>query len=697
MLRYTKEWLKRRFTLSQNLEIELSIRSMRRWWQVKTGKMDTPIDGEIPFWVVSLGFHLVVIIFLARIMMPEESVKAVSLTFDDAVDQIVEEDIPMEIQFDELLTEEIGADGDDGFETAAAQAPIIDPISEDAIDLEMQLRDVADIVTDNDLIEATAESMAIVPVKGSVGNSVKAASGAVDRMTQEILMSMQERETVVVWMFDQSASLMEQREEIVQRFDRIYDELGILQAAGHASFADKKQPLLTQVYAFGSQIKPLLKNPTPSLTTIKEAIQSIERDSTGIENVMETVVIAAKDHASYRRIDKTTGKPKNNVMLIIVSDESGDDKNQVDNAIRICNQHQMPVYVIGVPAPFGRTNTEVKWVDPDPEFDQSTQWALVSQGPESVMPERLRLDSTGTFGDLNMIDSGFGPFHLTRLSYETGGIYFAVHPNRNTNRRVKKWETKSYSASLQHFFDPKIMRRYKPDYVTNQTYLARLKANESRSALVKAATFTTTGTLESPVLRFEKLNEAAFVSNVSAAQQTAAIVEPQINRLYEMLKVGEESRPDEVSLRWQAGFDLAMGRAIAAKVRATSYNAMLALIKTKLKFDPPKNKKTPQNNTWVLVPADVVQTGSQDTKLLEKASNYLNRVVEDHPGTPWALLAQRELETPIGWKWEQDYTAPPQPREAGPNNNNNNNNAEPRIPQPRMNAVPKTKRPPPKL
>jgi hypothetical protein len=688
--------LKRRFTLSQNLEIELSIRSMRRWWQVKTGKMDTPIDGEIPFWVVSLGFHLVVIIFLARIMMPEESVKAVNLMIDDAVDQVVEEDIPMEIQFDELLTEEIGADGDDGFETAAAQAPIIDPISEDAIDLEMQLRDVADIVTDNDFIEATAESMAIVPVKGSVGNSVKAASGAVDRMTQEILMSMQERETVVVWMFDQSASLMEQREEIVQRFDRIYDELGILQAAGHASFADKKQPLLTQVYAFGSQIKPLLKNPTPSLTTIKEAIQSIERDSTGIENVMETVVIAAKDHASYRRIDKTTGKPKNNVMLIIVSDESGDDKNQVDNAIRICNQHQMPVYVIGVPAPFGRTNTEVKWVDPDPEFDQSTQWALVSQGPESVMPERLRLDSTGTFGDLNMIDSGFGPFHLTRLSYETGGIYFAVHPNRNTNRRVKKWETKSYSASLQHFFDPKIMRRYKPDYVTNQTYLARLKANESRSALVKAATFTTTGTLESPVLRFEKLNEAAFVSNVSAAQQTAAIVEPQINRLYEMLKVGEESRPDEVSLRWQAGFDLAMGRAIAAKVRATSYNAMLALIKTKLKFDPPKNKKTPQNNTWVLVPADVVQTGSQDTKLLEKASNYLSRVVEDHPGTPWALLAQRELETPIGWKWEQDYTAPPQPREAGPNNNNNNN-AVPRIPQPRMNAVPKTKRPPPKL
>ena len=52
MLGYTKEWLKERLTLSQNLEIELSIRSIRRWWQVKTGKMDTPIDGEIPFWFV---------------------------------------------------------------------------------------------------------------------------------------------------------------------------------------------------------------------------------------------------------------------------------------------------------------------------------------------------------------------------------------------------------------------------------------------------------------------------------------------------------------------------------------------------------------------------------------------------------------------------------------------------------------------
>ncbi|MDB4778352.1 hypothetical protein OAG68_02735, partial [bacterium] len=135
----------------------------------------------------------------------------------------------------------------------------------------------------------------------------------------------------------------------------------------------------------------------------------------------------------------------------------------------------------------------------------------------------------------------------------------------------------------------------------------------------------------------------------------------------------------------QAGFDLAYGRVIAAKIRAESYNAMLAMAKTKLKF------KDPKNNTWVLTPANTVSTGGQDSKLAEKAKLYLTRVVDEHPDTPWAMLAQRELETPIGWEWKESFTEPPPPRQQVANNNNNN----PRpVPQPRENAMPKPKRPP---
>ena len=367
-----------------------------------------------------------------------------------------------ELQFDDLPTEEMGAAGETGLESAEAQATIIDTVITDPIDLKLTEHEVGEITTNENFFEATAESLSSVAVKGNVGNSVKAASGAVDRLTHEILQSMEERNTVVVWLFDQSASLMRQREEILARFDRIYEELGIVQAAGHKSFDTKSgKPLTTQVYAFGNKINKLIPDgPTDSLATIKKAIANIERDNTGIENVMEAITTAAKDHQSYRKNDRATGQPSANVMLIVVSDEAGDDVQHLDSTVQTCNKLQMPVYVVGVPAPFGRLETKVKWIDPDPKFDQEPQWAVVSQGPETIYPERLQLDFTGTFEDLDMIDSGFGPFHLTRLAYETGGIYFAVHPNRTTQRRVRRGETESYSAHLQYFFEPKVMRRY---------------------------------------------------------------------------------------------------------------------------------------------------------------------------------------------------------------------------------------------
>jgi hypothetical protein len=57
-------------------------------------------------------------------------------------------------------------------------------------------------------------------------------------------------------------------------------------------------------------------------------------------------------------------------------------------------------------------------------------------------------------------------------------------------------------------------------------------------------------------------------------------------------------REQEESPRWRAGFDLAMGRVLAQKVRTETYNAMLAKAKLGMKFEDEKN------NTWVLEPAN---------------------------------------------------------------------------------------------
>ena len=176
----------------------MSIRSLRRWWQLKTGKVETPIDGGVPFWIVSLVFHLLIIIFLARIIMPSEEERTVSLTVNDPIEDYEEEEMIQDIQFDDL-PEEIGAAGEASLDTAAAQATIVDVAIEDPIDLKLTEHEVGEIVTSDNFMEATADSLSPVAVKGKVGNSVKAASGAVDRLTFEILQSMEERNTVVVY------------------------------------------------------------------------------------------------------------------------------------------------------------------------------------------------------------------------------------------------------------------------------------------------------------------------------------------------------------------------------------------------------------------------------------------------------------------------------------------------------------------
>ncbi len=596
------------------------------------GDDDRLLEGDTPAWLISFGVHLGILVLLALLFTyrPRQDHMLTVVPLDtQEVEQIPE----AFSSFESDSSLDTGAASVSGAESALALAPLMADQSQVAEEISTDVSDIQPLLAEIATAPTVHENLVI---KGSVGVAATGASGAVDRLTEEIAESLADRRTLVVWVLDQSLSMQPQRQTIVERLDRIYQELGIKPDSYQGR---NNAPLLSAVIAFGEKVTFRVAEPTDDVDEIKQANAALENDPSGKEMTFTAVAMAAKKYQSFR-----TQAPRRNVMIIVFSDEVGDDEPQLENTLTMCRRHEMPVYVVGVPAPFGKKEVSVRYVDPDPQFDQSARWLPVRQGPESLAPEEVRLAFGRGNDDLEHLDSGFGPFSLTRLCYETGGIYFTVHPNRHGAGR-RRGEVAAMAARLDHFFDPAVMRTYQPDYVSPQEYKQKLERNKARMALVKAAEMSMVSPMENPKLEFTKSDEAAFKRSLDQAQQMAAKLGPKLDALYQVLKQGEKDRAKMIEPRWQAGFDLAMGRVLANKVRTEAYNAMLAKAKTGLKF------QNPDSDTWVLAPADEISVGSQLEKMAKQAHEYLDRVKQQHAGTPWALLAERELKEPIGWKW----------------------------------------------
>jgi len=620
---------------------------------------------ESASFVGSLLVHLGVILMLGITpMIKTQDPEAIVIVSPPSLEESEKIQIVDEVTYSETPQDQVGAASMGEFSMAEASAKTFSEMAEIPSPVEIEPDASGDIFVNNLFTEPVAPLDKLKTQKGKVGEGTQGAAGAVERLTFEILQSLEERPTLVVWLFDQSGSLHRQRAEIRERFDTIYEELGIVEKSGGKAFKRNNNdvPLLTSIIGFGQDVKLYTEDPVFELDEIKSIVDAIPIDTSGVEKAFTAVELAADRYTMLRKSRGGNG-PQRNVLLVVVTDERGDDVDRLEPAIESCRRWGMPVYVIGVPAPFGREHSFVKYVDPDPKYDQTARWAQVDQGPETIMSERVQIGFSANFQDEPVIDSGFGPYGLTRLCYETGGIYFTVHPNRNVNREVRRSEIDPFAADLQYFFDPAVMATYRPDYIAPAEYQKKVKQSPLRMSLVNAA-MQVAPTLERPQTRFVRRDEPSLVGDLTKAQQDAARLEPSLVRLAAVLEPGMAGRATETTPRWKAGFDLALGRVLAQKVRTETYNAMLAKLKRGILFE------TPKNNTWVIVPAEEISVGSKWEREAELANELLTSVVKQHPGTPWALLASEELKTPIGWHWKEEYTDLAPKNEGGGNNNN---------------------------
>ena len=599
----------------------------KSWWQTYTGE---------EAWFVSLFIHVSVLLSLALVALREPPKPSPAITIiqsPESVEDVL--DAPREMAVADEPESQTGAASEESMEVAQALAPTLAEEPVVPVEAELNLADEVRLEP-LDVLPTAATLDDTFVVKGAVSAGATGATGAIDRLTGEIAASLDERPTVVCWVFDQSVSLAGQRKEIAARLERVFDELGVNRLAAH------RPDLKNMVVAYGKNVT-LVTKATDDAATVVKAIESIPVDDSGIEMTFTAIRNAAHEASVFRRA------PRRNVMIIAFTDEVGNDQNEADKTAAFCRTLGIPVYVVGVPAPFGTKEVKFKFVEFDKKYDQEPQWAVVEQGPETLYPEVVHVRS-GRLAD-EAIDSGYGPFSLSKLCAATGGIYFAVHANRGARGRVSDDQTAAMSSRLRYFFDSDVMRNYQPDYVSAATIDKMLAGNRAKRVLVEAARSVEISPMESPTMTFPRQDDGTLVQLLSEAQKTAARIQPRIDSLAELLKSGLADRDAIKEKRWQVGYDLSFGRVLALKVRTDAYNTMLAQAKSGMKF------KNPNNDTWVLEEsADVSKAGSQTEKISQQATMLLERVVRDHPGTPWALLAAEELRRPLGYTWVERYT-----------------------------------------
>lgn len=619
------------------------------WWNRFAGDDDQSSE-DTPAWLFSLAIHVaaLVALSLAATMADRNTHSAITLTAPDVPEPEPNHD-PLVAMYSEPPAREPD-DNDSDQPPIEVVPPIAEPIP---VEVEISDLDDSDRVQGRQDTDPTVQEFEDwtpdLPDRPSDGTAVPVGSTgeALDFLAAMILDSVNQRSTTVCWVFDRSLSLAAQRTEIAARIDGILTQVtsNVIDTGPH--------DLNHIVLAFGESVSVLTPRPVSAATDVVEAIEAVAIDESGVENTFQAVreaVIAARG--------RTSPSGTKNIRVIVFTDERGNDEHLADNVALICTQRLAEVYVVGVPAPFGRTSVPIRFVEPDTDrFAAGERWAEVDQGPETMLPEFVRVNS-GRYDDAPM-DSGFGPFSLSKLCLATGGRYLCLHPNRSTTGRVQ--ETAPMASRLEHFFEKDVMAPYRPDYFSAKQLDDDLRNNMAKKALVKAATLTIEP-LRSPRRVFPKVSDGDFTALVRDAQKQSAVLGPDIDVLHTLLTLGQQDRLRIQEKRWQAGYDLALGRVLAAKVRIDAYNQILAQAKNGMAF------REARSDTWELVASDDLSaSGSAIEKLGRQARDLLGQVVAEHPGTPWALIAAAELETPLGYAWRETFTnvRPPPPPGVG--------------------------------
>lgn len=465
---------------------------------------------------------------------------------------------------------------------------------------------------------------------GMIGGDIMFGAGevgeALDQITHEIRRHLTQHKVSVVWMFDESESMRDDQKAIKAKFDRVTTELKVHQPqmVEKVKNKDKKSnwpPLTHAIVGFGDETHFEQERPTEDIDAIGRAIDRLVIDTTGKENTMAALARVIGHYGGV--IPKDT-----KLLIVLVTDESGDDGEYVEEARQAAMSRGVPIYVIGRQALFGYGTVHIRYVDP---VTKDVYWPGIRRGPETADVEALQYDGIRRREDEQ--PSGFAPYELARLAKDTGGIYFLLPTEESM--RVRQRE-KAYSIAT--------LKEYVPDYESRAAYNERRVKSELRRTLYDVIATTR----DFPFRVHFPVNPAELIPAIGDELPVITLRLNALIAIEKRLRQLEKARNLEPERRWQAAYDLMLAQVVAFQVNAYEYRAMLMEMQAK----PPRPSKMPtaeMDVVWDLRHSKTLLAPKQNTeKVVAEANRLLKLVIERHPRTPWADLASDVLERGMG-------------------------------------------------
>jgi hypothetical protein len=220
---------------------------------------------------------------------------------------------------------------------------------------------------------------------------------------------------------------------------------------------------------------------------------------------------------------------------------------------------------------------------------------------------------------------------------------------------IKRENTETAPIQMEALipFSAKVMEPYRADYSSLETIKASPDKYPLRIEILKVVKLLeTTFERDNPAFTlidfFPGGKSDKIKADIEQKQRGPAAVERKLRMaLQELERVREEQGKDR-SKRWQAHYDYIHAQLLARIVYVTEYNLLLGKIRLE---DLPMTEGGAPAGGYRLASREKLTSGKEARDMLKKSQTILKKVSRDHKGTPWELLAKREVMTAVGLEW----------------------------------------------